>query len=66
METKILSEKKRDFNQNLIEPPGSFEQLCDMISQLEKDTEIAECKRIETQAASLNYPDQVSDQSFAR
>lgn len=74
MESKSLLEKKRDFNQNLIEPAGSFEQLCDMISQLEKDSsiEIAKCKQIDTcikydanlEPVSRNYPGQVSNRSF--
>lgn len=71
METMILCEEKRDFNQNLIESPGSYEKLCDMMIQLEKDSgiEIVECKQIDTcvkynidlEAASRSYSEQVSD-----
>lgn len=71
METKSLCEEKRDFNQNLIESPGSFEQLCDMINQLEEDSsvEIAKCKQLDMcikydanpEPASRNCLDQVSD-----
>ncbi|EZA48105.1 5-azacytidine-induced protein [Ooceraea biroi] len=49
MEADNLSEKTRDFNQNLIKPSRSFEQLCSIINQLEKDSsiEIAECNRVD-------------------
>lgn len=49
MAAKNLREKKRDFNQNLIEPSRSFEQLCNMINKLEKDSniEIAECNQMD-------------------
>jgi len=49
METDSLREKTRDFNQNLIKPSRSFEQLCSIINQLEKDSniEIAECNRVD-------------------
>ncbi|KAH0952523.1 hypothetical protein HN011_001814 [Eciton burchellii] len=44
-----LCEKTRDFNQNLIKPSRSLEQLCSIINQLEKDSniEIAECNRMD-------------------
>lgn len=50
-------EKKHDFNQNLIEPPNSFEQLCNMINQLEKDSsiEIAEYNRIDLLATDIKH-----------
>lgn len=48
METKNLCKEKCDFNQNLIEPSRSFAQLCNMINELEKDSniEIAECNQL--------------------
>jgi len=57
MAAKNLCEKKRDFNQNLIEPPHSFEQLCNMINKLEKDSsiEIAECNRMDLLAVDVKY-----------
>lgn len=57
MATKNLPEKKRDFNQNLIEPPRSFEQFCNMINKLEKDSsiEIAECNRMDLLAIDVKY-----------
>ncbi|XP_036140983.1 centrosomal protein of 131 kDa isoform X2 [Monomorium pharaonis] len=58
MEAKNLHEKKCDFNQNLIEPSRSFEQLCNMINKLEKDSniEIAECNQMDLLAAdNLKY-----------
>lgn len=73
MEATDLCEKKRDFNQNLIEPFNSFEQFCNMICQLEKDSdiEITACQRMDTNGkhvanldpASREYPGQVSDRS---
>ncbi|XP_032686822.1 centrosomal protein of 131 kDa [Odontomachus brunneus] len=69
METKSLCEEKRDFNQNLIESSGSFEQLCGMINQLEKDSsvEIAKYKQFDMcikydanpEPASRNCLDQI-------
>lgn len=74
METKTLCKKKRDFNQNLIESTGSFEQLYDMITQLEKGSniEITEWRQFDTcikydadlDSGSRNSPVQVSDRSF--
>lgn len=73
MEMKDLREEKRDFNQNLIEP---IEQLCSMISQLEKDgnIDVAERNRMNSPAVDLKYDvnpepvfkysEQVSDKSF--
>ncbi|XP_011697449.1 PREDICTED: LOW QUALITY PROTEIN: centrosomal protein of 131 kDa-like [Wasmannia auropunctata] len=57
MAPKKLREKKRDFNQNLIEPPRSFEQLCNMINKLEKDSsiEITECNRMDLLAVDVKY-----------
>ncbi|KAL0122899.1 hypothetical protein PUN28_007525 [Cardiocondyla obscurior] len=50
-----VREKKRDFNQNLIEPSRSFEQLCNMINKLEKESniEIAECNRMDLLAVDV-------------
>ncbi|XP_025267991.1 centrosomal protein of 131 kDa [Camponotus floridanus] len=57
VEEKNFCEKKHDFNQNLIEPPNSFEQLCNMINQLEKDSsiEITEYNRIDLLAADIKH-----------
>jgi len=57
MAARNLREKKRDFNQNLIEAPRSFEQLCNMINELEKDSniEIAECNRMDLMAVDVKY-----------
>ena len=54
---KTLCEKKHDFNQNLIEPSKSFEQLCNMINQLEKDSsiEIAEYNQTDLLTADVKY-----------
>jgi len=48
MEARNLCKEKCDFNQNLIEPSRSYTQLCNMINQLEKDSniEIAECNQL--------------------
>lgn len=55
VEGKNFCEKKHDFNQNLIEP--SFEQLCNMINQLEKDSNIetAEYNRMDLLATDIKY-----------
>lgn len=73
MESKDLCKEKHDFNQNLIEPSHSFQQLCNMINQLEKnsDIEVAECNRIDTcikfdadlELASRKCPIKVSDRN---
>ncbi|XP_072751633.1 centrosomal protein of 131 kDa [Anoplolepis gracilipes] len=57
VEGKNCCEKKHDFNQNLIEPSNSFEQLCNMINQLEKDSsiEIAEHNRMDLLATDIKY-----------
>ncbi|TGZ47548.1 5-azacytidine-induced protein 1, partial [Temnothorax longispinosus] len=57
MAAKNLREKKRDFNQNLIEPSRSFEQLCNMMNKLEKDSniEIAGCNRMDLLAVDVKY-----------
>lgn len=57
VEGKNFCEKKHDFNQNLIEPPKSYEKLCNMINQLEKDSsiEIAEHNRIDLLATDIKH-----------
>lgn len=74
MEAKSLRAEKCDFNQNLIEPSRSFTQLCNMINQLEKDSniEIAECNQLAIDAkcddsleqALERYSEQVSDRNI--
>lgn len=71
-----MHEKKRDFNQNLIEAPRSFGRLCNMINELEKDSsiEIAECNRMDLavdvkydvnlEPTMRKYSGQVSDKKF--
>ncbi|KAM0732921.1 Centrosomal protein of 131 kDa [Formica fusca] len=57
VEGKNFCEKKHDFNQNVIEPSNSFEQLCNMINQLEKDSgiEIVEYNRMDLLATDVKY-----------
>lgn len=55
MAARNLRETRCDFNQNLIEPPRSFEQLCNMINKLEKDSGIAECNRADLLAIDVKY-----------
>lgn len=75
MAARNLREARRDFNQNVIAPPRSFEQLCSMISKLEKDSGIAERNRadllaadakydVDLEPAMLKYSGQVSDERF--
>jgi hypothetical protein len=73
MEIDSLCEKTRDFNQNLIKPSRSLEQLCSIINQLEKDSniEIAECNRMDAcvkrDAPTLHkYSEQVGNGSFVK
>lgn len=56
VEEKNFCKKKHDFNQNLIDP-NSFEQLCNMINQLEKDSsiEIAKYNRIDLLATDIKH-----------
>lgn len=57
VEGKNFCEKKRDFNQNLIVPSNSFEQLCKMVNQLEKDNSIETTKynRVDLLATDIKY-----------
>jgi len=73
METDSLCEKTRDFNQNLIKPSRSLEQLCSIINKLEKDSniEIAKCNRVDAcvkhDASTLHkYSEQVGNGSFTK
>lgn len=55
MAARNSRETRCDFNQNLIEPPPSFEQLCNMINKLGKDSGIAECNRADLLAVDMKY-----------